>query len=220
MKRLLVVEDDPRLGPIIHDVLAPFWRVTLVETAESALDLAAREPFDVMIIDRGLPGLSGEAAVQELRRRSISTPILILSALGQVHDRVDGLDAGANDYLVKPFEFDELNARLRALTREYAGPRQSVDLGEWVFYPAHREIVSAYSGRVPLTETETALLAVFVAEPTRVFTREYLLASVFAHGESETTVESYVHYLRRKTDKDLIRTVRGRGYQLGVFQQQ
>lgn len=218
MKRLLVVEDDARLGPIIRDVLAPLWQVTLVETAESALELSTREPFDVMIIDRGLPGMSGEAAVQELRRRSVTTPILILSALGQVHDRVDGLDAGANDYLVKPFEFDELQARLRALTREYTIDRPRIDLGEWVFYPEHREIVSSYSGRVALTETETSLLLVFTAEPTRVFSREYLLARVFAHGESETTVESYVHYLRRKTDKDLIRTVRGHGYRLGITQ--
>ncbi|MDI6024250.1 response regulator transcription factor [Leucobacter sp. UT-8R-CII-1-4] len=218
MKRLLLVEDDARLGPIIRDVLAPQWHVTLVETAENALDLAIREPFDVMIVDRGLPGMSGEQAVQEFRRRSVATPILILSALGQVHDRVDGLDAGANDYLVKPFEFEELTARLRALTREYVSPGQCLEIGDWLFYPDHREIVSPYSGRVTLTDTETALLSVFAAEPTRVFSREYLLARVFAHGESETTVESYVHYLRRKTDKDLIRTIRGQGYQLGVSQ--
>ena len=216
MKHLLVVEDDVRLGPIIRDVLAPLWRVTLVDTAEAALDLAWREPFDVMIIDRGLPGISGEAAVQEFRRRGVATPILILSALGQVHDRVDGLDAGANDYLVKPFEFDELHARLRALTREYAVTRPRVELGEWVLYPEQREMVSRYGGSVTLTDTETSLLLVFAAEPARVFSREYLLARVFAHGESETTVESYVHYLRRKTDKDLIRTVRGQGYQLGI----
>lgn len=216
MKRLLIVEDDSRLGPIIRDVLAPQWNVTLVETAESALDLVAREPFDVMIIDRGLPGMSGEQAVQELRRRSVATPILILSALGQVHDRVDGLDSGANDYLVKPFEFEELTARLRALTRKYDPRNQSLELGDWLFYPERREIVSPYIGRITLTDTETEMLSVFAAEPNRIFSREYLLARVFAHGESETTVESYVHYLRRKTDKDLIRTVRGHGYQLGV----
>lgn len=215
MLRLLIVEDDPRLGPIMRDVLAANWEVELVTSAEEAERLAAVVPFDVMIVDRGLPGLRGEQWVRDLRRRRVQTPVLILTALGELHDRVEGLDAGANDYLVKPFEFEELNARLRALTRRYDGAGPRYDIGGWEFSPEDQRIESPYEGSVALTSTETALLTVLAAEPGRTFSREELLGRVFAQGESETTVETYVHYLRRKTDKDLIETVRGRGYRLG-----
>lgn len=215
MLRLLIVEDDPRLGPIMRDVLATGWDVELVTNAEDADRCAAATPFDVMIIDRSLPGMAGEQWVRDLRRRRVQTPILLLTALGELHDRVEGLDAGANDYLVKPFEFEELNARLRALTRRYDGSGPRYDIGGWEFSPEDQRIESPYEGSVPLTSTETALLSVLAAEPGRTFSREELLARVFAHGERDTTVETYVHYLRRKTDKDLIETVRGRGYRLG-----
>ena len=216
MLRLLLVEDDARLGPIMRDVLGMDWQVTLVESAEAALDAVRAAGFDAMVVDRGLPGMSGEDFVREMRRQRVRTPIMLLTALGQLHDRVEGLDAGADDYLVKPFEFEELNARLRAMTRSYDGPH-GVEIGGWFFSPDDRSIESPYSGRIALTETETALLSVLSAEPERTFTREQLLARVFAQGESATTVETYVHYLRRKTDRDLIRTVRGRGYRLGAL---
>lgn len=217
MLRLLVVEDDPRLGPIMRDVLASDWEVELVASAEAGGVAVGSAHFDVMIVDRGLPGASGEAWVRELRARRVQTPILMLTALGELHDRVEGLDAGANDYLVKPFEFAELNARLRALTRRYDAGGSVVEIGGWEFSPEEQRIESPYSGTVPLTHTESALLAVLAAEPGRTFSREELLARVFAQGERATTVETYVHYLRRKTDRDLIETVRGRGYRLGAL---
>lgn len=213
--RLLIVEDDARLGPIMRDVLSTDWDVVLAPSAEAALAAVDTTSFDAMIVDRGLPGMSGVEAVREMRRRRIATPILILTALGQVHDKVEGLDAGANDYLVKPFDFQELSARLRALTRDNSGAEVGYDIGSWVFYPRDLVIESLHTGRVSLTDTETALLAVLAAEPSRTFTREQLLQRVFAQGESATTVETYVHYLRRKTERDIIRTVRGRGYRLG-----
>ncbi|GAA1324886.1 response regulator transcription factor [Leucobacter albus] len=215
MLRVLVVEDDARLGPIMRDVLALDWQVELVGSAEAADAVALTGHFDAMIVDRGLPGASGEEWVRALRRRRVQTPILMLTALGELHDRVEGLDAGANDYLVKPFEFAELNARLRALTRRYDGTGPRYDIGGWEFSPEDQRIESPYDGPVQLTGTEAALLGVLAAEPGRVFSREELLALVFTQGERETTVETYVHYLRRKTDKDLIETVRGRGYRLG-----
>ncbi|KUF07713.1 response regulator transcription factor [Leucobacter sp. G161] len=217
MLRLLIVEDDPRLGPIMRDVLSAEWEVELVPSAEVAAEAIAARHVDVMIVDRGLPGVSGETWIRELRSRRIETPILVLTALGELHDKVEGLDAGANDYLVKPFEFEELNARLRALTRRYDGGGPRYDIGGWEFSPEDQRIQSPYAGSVLLTGTETALLAALAAEPGRTFSREELLARVFAQGESETTVETYVHYLRRKTDKDLIETVRGRGYRLGAL---
>nr|WP_256449015.1 response regulator transcription factor [Leucobacter chinensis] len=215
---MLILEDDARLGPIMRDVLAASWRVELVPTAELALPIIEASTFDVAIVDRGLPGMSGEEFVRTLRARRISMPVLMLTALSQLHDKVEGLDAGANDYLVKPFEFEELDARLRALTRRYdLGSAEVFHLGGWVFSPEDRVIESPYSGRIVLTETETELLTVFAREPARTFSKEQLLQRVFAQGESETTVETYVHYLRRKTDRDLIHTVRGRGYRLGTL---
>lgn len=216
MPRLLLVEDDPRLGPLVADELGEQWIVTLRTDGESALEAAAEEYFDVMVIDRRLPGIDGTEVVAALRQRRISTPVLMLTALGMVHDRVSGLDAGANDYLVKPFDFDELTARLRALTRDYTGVGSSVEIGGWVFYPEDNSITSPYTGRVMLTEKETALLRLLTSEPSRAFTRLHLLSAVFDNGEQLGTVDTYVHYIRRKTDRDLISTIRGVGYRLGT----
>lgn len=214
--RLLIVEDDRRLGPIMESVLSADWDVDLCANAEAALEEAVATYYDVMVVDRRLPGVSGEDLTRELRRRRISTPILLLTALGELHDRVEGLDAGANDYLVKPFEFDELRARLRALTRDYTGRSSGIEIGSWTFFPADRSVDSPYAGRIMLTETEAALLTLLASEPERIFSRAHLLSAVFERGESAASVETYVHYLRKKTDRDLIITVRGRGYRLGT----
>lgn len=216
MLRLLLVEDDPRLGPLVADELGEQWTVTLCVDGESALETAAMEYFDVMVIDRRLPGIDGTAVVATLRQRRISTPVLMLTALGEVHDRVSGLDSGANDYLVKPFDFDELTARLRALTRDYTGVGASIEIGGWAFHPDDHSITSPYAGRVALTEKETALLRLLAGEPCRVFTRQHLLSAAFDNGEQLGTVDTYVHYIRRKTDRDLISTIRGVGYRLGT----
>lgn len=214
--RLLLVEDDPRLGPLVADELGEQWTVSLCVDGESALETATTEYFDVMVIDRRLPGIDGTVVVAALRRQRISTPVLMLTALGELHDRVSGLDAGANDYLVKPFDFDELTARLRALTRDYTGAGATIEIGGWAFHPDDHSITSPYTGRVMLTEKETALLRLLAGEPSRVFTRRHLLSAVFDNGEQLGTVDTYVHHIRRKTDRDLISTVRGVGYRLGT----
>ncbi|MBF4604007.1 response regulator transcription factor [Curtobacterium sp. VKM Ac-2884] len=215
-QRLLLVEDDPRLGPLVAEVLSDDWDVVLASDGEQALVTAVERYFDVMVVDRRLPGMDGTEFISAIRSRRISTPVLMLTALGELHDRVSGLDAGANDYLVKPFEFDELAARLRALTRDYTGTGTGVEIGGWTFYPDDHSIHSPYTGRVLLTEKESSLLRVLAAEPARAFSRKHLLSAVFEHGEQENTVDTYVHYIRRKTDRDLITTIRGTGYQLGT----
>ena len=214
--RLLLVEDDPRLGPLVADVLRDDWDVTLCADGETALQVAADRYFDVMVVDRRLPGIDGAEVVATLRERRVSTPVLMLTALGGVRDRVSGLDAGANDYLVKPFDFDELAARLRALTRDYSGTGDGIAIGGWAFHPDDSSITSPYTGRVMLTEKETAMLRLLASEPDRAFTRQHLLSAVFEHGEQLNTVDTYVHYIRRKTDRDLISTIRGVGYRLGT----
>jgi two-component system, OmpR family, response regulator QseB len=214
--RLLLVEDDPRLGPLVADMLGDDWTVTLVPDGEHALDAAEEQLFDVMVVDRRLPGIDGVEVVQRLRARRDATPVLMLTALGELGDRVSGLDAGANDYLVKPFEYEELAARLRALTRDYRSEGDPVAIGDWTYYPDTASVYSPYTGRILLTEKENALLGLLAGSPTTAFSRAHLLSSVFDKGEQLGTVDTYVHYIRRKTDRDLITTVRGVGYRIGT----
>jgi two-component system response regulator QseB len=212
---LLLIEDDPDLGPLIRDVLGEDYAVTLLRDGDAGLDAARRGDFDVVVLDRRLPGLDGVSVVRELRRTGSAVPVLMLTALARVDDRVDGLDAGADDYLVKPFDFAELAARLRALRRVHGGEEEVVFIGDWEFRPASRLINSPYEGRKVLTETEAQLLALLARHADETLSRERILREVFPSGDSVGTVDTYVHYIRRKTEHDLITTVRGRGYRLG-----
>ena len=175
-----------------------------------------RTVLDVMVSTVGSPAWTAPRWSQPSDGDASSTPLLLLTALGEVHDRVSGLDAGANDYLVKPFDFDELTARLRALIRDYSGIGASIEIGSQSICHHENSITSPYAGRVMLTEKETALLRLLAGEPSRAFTRQHLLSAVFDNGEQLGTVDTYVHYIRRKTDRDLISTVRGVGYRLGT----
>ncbi|MCL2516354.1 MAG: response regulator transcription factor [Microbacteriaceae bacterium] len=215
MPRLLLVEDDERLAPIMIDYLGEAYAVTHRADGTSALRTALDEEFDAMIIDRRLPGLDGVQVVQSIRRARIRTPIIMLTALGATSDRVDGLDAGANDYVVKPFEFEELLARLRALRRDYGADHDSIAVGEWSFFPAERIIESPYIGPVALTPKECELLALLAENPARTFSRQQILSAVFSPTDLPGTVDTYVHYLRKKIDPDVVVTVRGKGYRLG-----
>jgi len=213
--RLLAVEDDPRLGPLLVEVLETAYDVRLATDGPSGLAAALSGDFEVAVIDRRLPGLDGVALVAELRRLGSAVPVLMLTALGTVPDRVSGLDAGADDYLVKPFDFDELHARLRALLRVHTAP--VLMIGEWELQPARNAIHSPYEGRVALTPRESALLELLAAEPERTFSRETILRKVFDPDAGPGTVDTYVHAIRRKTERDLIETVRGAGYRIGAL---
>lgn len=213
---LLIVEDDPRLGPIMRDVLSRDWDTTLVASIAMARESLTKRIYDVAIVDRRLPDGDGIELVALMRAHGDATPVLMLTALGEVLDKVNGLDAGANDYLAKPFDFQEVGARLHALTRNFAAWPTGQDIGGWTYFPHNNTIESPYTGRILLTEKESALLAVLVSQPGTAFTREQLLGAVFDRGEQLGTVDTYVHYIRRKTERDLIETVRGVGYRLGT----
>ncbi|MCI9887727.1 response regulator transcription factor [Micrococcales bacterium 31B] len=213
MKTLLLVEDDARLGPLLCEVLGERWEVTLMTSCAAAGEAVRSRVFDVIVTDRRLPDGDGADLIARLRRARIATPVLMLTALGTVTDRVFGLDAGANDYLVKPFEIDELEARLRALTRTLGG--REIDLGSWVFDPEAHTVATPYTGRIALTPTESALLELLARNPETTFSRRQILSAVFERDDLESTVDTYVYYLRRKTERDLIATVRGQGYRLG-----
>jgi len=212
-RTLLLLEDDPHLGPLVAELLDDAYEVTLVVDGALALDAARSGAFDLLVFDRRVPTLDGLEVVRRLRTEHVTTPVLLLTALGTTSDIVAGLDAGADDYLVKPFQLEELLARLRALTRDHSAPEESI--GGWAYRPGSGELYSPYTGRITLTVREDALLTLLVGEPDRVFSRRQILAAVFSAGEAEGTVDAFVHHLRRKTDHDLIETVRGRGYRLG-----
>ncbi|MDQ0800052.1 response regulator transcription factor [Arthrobacter sp. SLBN-112] len=212
---LLLAEDDPALGPLIAELLEPDYRIRLAATGQEALHLGLTQSWDVMVIDRGLPVMDGLAVIAALRAKGIATPILILTALGETDQKVRGLDAGANDYMTKPFDAGELAARLRALTRTFAPPAGPVGIGTWDFDPASRAVRSAYGEVVTLTAKEAELLAALAAEPGRVFTRDDLLAAHFQSTDQPGVIDTYVHHLRRKISRTVIRTVHGVGYQIG-----
>lgn len=214
--RVLYVEDDAEIAAMTSDVLREVYDVVHETRGSAALTRALAERFDVMVVDRRLPDLDGIALLEAVRTARITTPVLLLTALGSIADRVDGLDAGANDYLVKPFDFDELLARLRALVRGHRAEGRRRSLGEWTFLPDASVAYGPGGERVALTPTETRLLALLGESPEHIFTREEILRAVFDSEDALSSVDTYVHYVRRKTAPDVIETVRGRGYRAGA----
>ncbi|WP_332601744.1 response regulator transcription factor [Arthrobacter sp. S2(2024)] len=212
---LLLVEDDSALGPLISELLEPDFSVHLAVNGRDGLHLALTQSWDAMVIDRGLPVMDGIALIKALRAKGIATPILILTALGATDEKIRGLDAGANDYMSKPFDARELAARLRALTRTYAPPPQTLGIGDWEFDAGARSMRSVYGSVVTLTAKEAGLLETLAGEPERVFTREDLINALFHPTDQPGVIDTYVHHLRRKISKTVIRTVHGLGYQIG-----
>lgn len=214
---LLLIEDDAVLGPLIVELLGIDYRIRLVANGRDGLHLGLTEAWDVMIIDRGLPGIDGVELITALRSKGVAVPILILTAQGSTEDKVNGLDAGANDYMTKPFDVAELSARLRALTRRFTRARTllGIGIGDWELDTASRSVRSVYGPMISLTAKETELLAALADEPERVFTRDELLSSLFQTTDQPGVIDTYVHHLRRKISRTVIRTVHGVGYQIG-----
>jgi DNA-binding response OmpR family regulator len=212
---LLLVEDDVRLSGLLERLfVGEGYDVELARDGHSGLHRALTNEYTVMIIDRGLPAIEGVDLVGRLRTQGIATPILILTARGTTQDRVDGLDAGAEDYVVKPFEIDELLARLRALQRRHNTGAALLSLGDRQLEVPTRRVVGA-DPPIELSGRECALLSILAAHPERVFTRDELRDRVFEAADGSGVVETYVYYLRRKLGKDIVHTVHGLGYRLG-----
>lgn len=212
--RLLYVEDEAAIAAIAVEVLGDEYEVDHESDGESGLKRTLMRRYDAIVVDRRLPGISGVDLVRAIRTARLTTPVLMLTALGAVDDRVTGLDAGADDYLVKPFDFAELRARLRALMRgRGAGDRR--DLGDWLFTPASQALYAPTGARITLTSAESDLLELLSSSPEHVFTRDEILDAVFPGGAA-ATVDTYVHYVRRKSTPEIIETVRARGYRAGA----
>ena len=221
MKRILIVEDEAKLARLISRVLGEEgYAVETAGEGRSGLARALLEDFDLVILDWMLPDRSGVQIVRRLRAAEVGVPVLMLTARDQIEDRVEGLDAGADDYLPKPFAFPELLARVRALTRRFWGEESdgaTLKAGDVVLDPVRHEVRRG-GERVELTAKEFALLATLLQRPGQVFTRAVLLDTVWGGSPDVYTnvVDLYVSYLRKKLDQDgepsRIRTVRGVGY--------
>lgn len=216
---LLVVEDDRALSALLVELLTgEGYRVDTAYDGQQGMHRGLTGNYDALVVDRGLPVMDGADLVALLRSRGITTPALILTARGSVEDRVEGLDAGAQDYLVKPFEVPELLARVRALLRRTDTAGAVVQAGGLRLDRVTRRVAGATPDglEVELSEREASLLGTLMAAPKRVFSRARLLESVFDGAESAGAVDLYVHYLRRKLGRQVIRTVHGTGYRFGL----
>ena len=213
--RILLVEDDALLG---DGVCAGLRRednsVDWVKNGETALSAIAETQYDCVILDIGLPRMSGLDVLRQIRESDNAVPVLILTAQDGIADRVRGLDAGADDYMIKPFEFSELCARLRALTRRTRGKAS-----ESIRYKAIEIDTSAhtveYNGEpVDLSRREYTLLIEMLTNQGRVLSRQHLEQKLYSWGDEveSNTIEVYIHHLRKKLYSDLIKTVRGIGY--------
>lgn len=215
--RILVVEDDRGLAAMLSEIFQTAdYVVELARDGQSGLHLALTRSYDVIVLDRGLPAIEGLDLLGRLRSRGILAPVLVLSALGLTRDRIDGLDAGAEDYLAKPFDIEELLARIRSLLRRHGDQVDSLLVPGGRFEVSSRTVVVGEDDVRYLSERESDLLAVLARRPRRVFTRSELIAEVFPDADDTGVVDTYVHYLRRKLSRNIIRTVRGLGYQLGT----
>jgi DNA-binding response OmpR family regulator len=219
--RILLVEDEPKMAALIHRVLtAERHVVDVAPDGVTAVALAQRGPHDVVVLDRMLPDIDGLTLLGLLRATGMTTPVLMLTALGSIEDRVGGLEAGADDYLPKPFAFAELIARINALARRPAGaaerPLQAGDLS----LDELRHVAQVGDRTVDLSAREFALLGYFIRHAGQVLTRQQILDAVWGAEPDvySNVVDLYVHYLRRKLGElgraDWLRTVRGVGYTL------
>ena len=219
--RLLIVEDEPRLGTLLErGLVEEGYAVDRVATKEDALHMLASIGYDLLLLDIMLPDGDGLSICAALRAAGNWTPVLLLTARDAVDDRVRGLDSGADDYLVKPFDFNELLARVRALLRRGAPARPTVlRVGPLTLDPSSRE-VHVGGAPVPLTRLEFSLLEFLMRAPGQVFSRTDIRAHVWNEefdGDSNV-IDVYIRYLREKIDRrfglDLIETVRGAGYRI------
>jgi DNA-binding response OmpR family regulator len=222
--RVLVVEDEPKIARAIKKGLEQeTFAVDVCMDGDEGLRFALDEPYDVIILDRMLPGMDGVTVCKELRAAGNQTPVLFLTAKDKVADRVDGLNAGADDYLVKPFAFEELLARVRTLLRRPAqlvSPELSCD--NLTLNP-HTFAVTRAGKNIQLTQREFALLEYLLRRQNNIVTKDTIIAHVWDYDADvlPNTVEVYIGYLRSKIDRafkkhaPLIHTVRGFGYKLG-----
>jgi DNA-binding response OmpR family regulator len=220
--RLLLVEDDEHLGRAMQTGLSQQgYSVDWVQDGVAAELAAIGGQYEAMVLDLGLPRQDGLQVLHNLRSAGYAAPILVVTARDEIHDRVQGLDSGADDFIIKPFDIDELAARLRAVLRRTQGrPHAQLRHGDLIVDPAARQVTQ--SGTVvPLTGREFALLLYLLESRGRVRSRTQLEESLYSWSSEieSNAIEVHVHNLRRKLGKELIRTVHGQGYVIDAVQE-
>jgi DNA-binding response OmpR family regulator len=213
----LLVEDDALLGDGIRaGLMLDAYAVDWVQDGKLALLALADHSYDACVLDLGLPGKDGLTVLREMRGRGDQTPVLLLTARDTADDKIAGLDHGADDYLTKPFDLGELQARIRALLRRAGGKAQPLLEHRGVSLDPASKRVCFNGQEVPLSAREYALLHALLSHPGHIRSRSQLEESLYAWGDEtgSNTVEVYIHHLRKKFGTDFVKTVRGLGYQL------
>ena len=219
MTRILIVEDEERIVSFLEKGLrASGYTTVAVGTGPDAVALGRDDAIDLLIHDLGLPGMDGHEVLRTLRARGERMPVIILTARDSVEDTVAGLERGADDYMTKPFRFEELLARVRLRLRDDAAPETSVLSAGIVSLDLRSRRASVGDRVVELTAREFALLETFLRHAGQVLSREQLLSHVWGYDfdPGSNVVDVYVRYLRRKLGSDVVQTVRGMGYRLTV----
>jgi DNA-binding response OmpR family regulator len=215
--RILIAEDEDRIVSFLEKGLrASGYTTVAVSTGPDAVALARDDSFDLLILDLGLPGTDGHEVLRTLRARGERLPVIILTARDSVEDTVAGLERGADDYMTKPFRFEELLARIRLRLRDDPGAQTSVLSAGPVSLDLRSRRASVDGRVVELTAREFALLETFLRHAGQVLSREQLLSHVWGYDfdPNSNVVDVYVRYLRRKLGDDIVQTVRGMGYRL------
>ncbi len=215
--RILLVEDDEPLGDGLRAGLTQYgYTVDWLKDGLSADQALKTETFDIVVLDLGLPKLTGITVLQNLRGRGQTMPVLILTARESVDDRVRGLDSGADDYLTKPVDLDELCARLRALQRRFSSRAEPLLLHEDIRLDPAAHTVSFKGESVSVSRREFALLQKLLENAGRVLSREHLTQSLYGWGEDvdSNALEVHIHNLRKKFGQPFIHTIRGIGYMI------
>lgn len=214
--KILLVEDDRSLGDTIQKWLQmDGYVVDWLTNGQDAKNVMI-DTYDCLLLDRGLPGLSGDMILKNFRSQKKALPIIMITARDSIADRIEGLDLGADDYLVKPFDLEELSARIRALSRRMSQQVETVFVHDDVTLDPATKVVQKAGTSVMLTAKEYAVLHTLMQHPNRTFTREALEDKLYAWGNEveSNAVEVHIHHLRKKLGNSFIRTRRGLGYTL------
>lgn len=217
--RILIVEDEHRIATSIKKGLEQeSYAVDLAFDGEEGYDLALSEEYDVIILDVMLPKMNGLEVCKKLREENVQTPILILTAKDQIEDKVNGLNCGSDDYLVKPFSFVELLARIKALTRRPKNMLKNILKFKGLTLDTVKFEVKNDGKNINLSKTEFALLEYLMRNKDKIVSKQKIIDHVWDYDSNvlPNTVEAYIRYLRKKIDKNLIKTVRGFGYKISI----
>lgn len=216
--RILLAEDDRSQAESIQSWLElDGYQVDWVERGDYALTAIEQHDYDCILLDRGLPQLIGEKVLTTIRHKQKNVPVIFITARDSIHDRVEGLDLGANDYLVKPFSLEELSARIRAQLRKQTLSQQSILTWGDLQLDTQAKVVLSASKTIDLTAKEFQILRKLMVHPEHIITRDQLEEALYAWGEEieSNAIEVFIYQLRKKIGSSSIKTIRGLGYRMG-----